>query len=270
MAFSGKSFLVHRDGRLMAIDGADIVQGDNVPVLSYTTGGSKGFVGLGGFLGAFYACGKVSEGAILFPPEALKYFEAYMRPFQPTFVKENDTIKILCSRLYYMVASIGKFPNVVLSFTPECRLQFCKAFTELRGVNEEGYMCVRCGKYMRDGISFMLMGLGVHARLSHLGYMLDTEGVAALSREAEEKPGFYLEQVVEVTAVPSSTRFVYDLTVVETKNMCTLNGIGCRDTFHFAGIGSKNVTLGIPRLREILEVSKKPKTPLTTIEMQRL
>tara|TARA_B100000963_G_C22593457_1_gene656663 strand:- start:786 stop:1847 length:1062 start_codon:yes stop_codon:yes gene_type:complete len=59
---------------------------------------------------------------------------------------------------------------------------------------------------------------------------------------------------------------VYDLTVEETKNMCALNGIGCRDTFHFAGIGSKNVTLGIPRLREILEVSKKPKTPLTTIE----
>ena len=90
--------------------------------------------------------------------------------------------------------------------------------------------------------------------------------MAALSREAKEKPGFYLEQVVEVTAVPSSTRFVYDLTVVETKNMCTLNGIGCRDTFHFAGIGSKALTLGIPRLREILEVSKKPKTPLTTIE----
>ena len=44
-----------------------------------------------------------------------------------------------------------------------------------------------------------------------------------------------------------------------------MSGVGCRDTFHFAGIGSKNVTLGIPRLREILEVSKKPKTPLTTI-----
>jgi hypothetical protein len=45
-----------------------------------------------------------------------------------------------------------------------------------------------------------------------------------------------------------------------------LNGIACRDTFHFAGIGSKNVTLGIPRLQEILGCSKHPKTPLTTVK----
>lgn len=265
-ASRAKSFLVYRAGHLRPMDGADIKCGDKMPVLAYTTGGSHGFVGIGGFLGAFYACGKISGGAILFPEHALKYFKLYMRPFQPTMVKLNDQIKILCSRLYYMVSTVGKFPNIVLSLTPECRLQFCRAFTELRGVDQHGYMCVRCGKYMRDGITFMLLGLGIKAKLSKMGYMLDTENVAALSQPVKETPGFSLEQVVSVENVESSTSYVYDLTVEETKNMCVLNGIGCRDTFHFAGIGSKNVTLGIPRLREILEVSKKPKTPLTTIE----
>ena len=150
---------------------------------------------------------------------------------------------------------------MVLSFTPECRLQFCKAYTELKGMHEDGFICVRCGQYMRDGITFMLLGLGITAKLSNLGYMLDPEAVAALSDPAKEVPGLHLERVVELHSVPSSRRYVYDLTVMETKNMCALNGIACRDTFHFAGIGSKNVTLGIPRLREILEVSKKPKTP---------
>lgn len=266
VASRAKSFLVHRGDSLMAIDGADVVLGDMVPVLAYTTGGSHGFVGIGGFLGAFYACGKAIGGAVHFPQRALKYFESYLRPFQPTIVRENDNVKILSSRLYHMVANIGKFPNLVLSSTPDCRLQFCKAFSELRGIDQEGYLCVRCAKYMRDGITFMLLGLGIHSRLSHLGFMLDIENVAALSEKVEEVPGFYLEQVVEVNSVYSSHNFVYDLTVADTKNMCALNGIGCRDTFHFAGIGSKNVTLGIPRLREILEVSKKPKTPLTTIE----
>jgi len=266
VASRAKSFLVHRHGRLMPIDGADLVLGDHMPVLAYTTGGSRGFVGLGGFLGAFYACGKVTAGAILFPHRALQYFEKYLRPFQPTIVKENDSIKILCSRLYYMVANIGKFPNVVLSFTPECRLHFCKAYTELKGVREDGFICVRCGHYMRDGITFMLLGLGIHAKLSNLGYMLDPEGVSAMSVVAKEVSGLHLEQIVELHSILSSRRYVYDLTVVETKNMCALNGIACRDTFHFAGIGSKNVTLGIPRLREILEVSKKPKTPLTTVK----
>ena len=38
------------------------------------------------------------------------------------------------------------------------------------------------------------------------------------------------------------------------------------NTFHFAGIASKNVTLGIPRLYELIHCSKNIKTPLTTIE----
>jgi hypothetical protein len=33
------------------------------------------------------------------------------------------------------------------------------------------------------------------------------------------------------------------------------------NTFHFAGVSAKNVTLGVPRLKEIINVSKNPKTP---------
>lgn len=33
------------------------------------------------------------------------------------------------------------------------------------------------------------------------------------------------------------------------------------NTFHFAGVSSKNVTLGVPRLKEILNLSRKIKTP---------
>ena len=33
------------------------------------------------------------------------------------------------------------------------------------------------------------------------------------------------------------------------------------NTFHYAGVSAKNVTLGVPRLKELINVSKKPKTP---------
>ena len=33
------------------------------------------------------------------------------------------------------------------------------------------------------------------------------------------------------------------------------------NTSHFAGVSAKNVTLGVPRLREIINVAKKIKTP---------
>jgi len=51
--------------------------------------------------------------------------------------------------------------------------------------------------------------------------------------------------------------------VGEPATQMTLN------TFHSAGIGFKNVTLGIPRLKELLDVTKNPKTPSTIIKFKK-
>lgn len=40
------------------------------------------------------------------------------------------------------------------------------------------------------------------------------------------------------------------------------------NTFHYAGVSSKNVTLGVPRLKEILNVAKNIKTPALTIHLK--
>jgi len=40
------------------------------------------------------------------------------------------------------------------------------------------------------------------------------------------------------------------------------------NTFHHAGVSAKNVTLGVPRLKEIINVSKNPKTPSLTIKLK--
>jgi DNA-directed RNA polymerase II subunit RPB1 len=37
------------------------------------------------------------------------------------------------------------------------------------------------------------------------------------------------------------------------------------NTFHFAGVSAKNVTLGVPRLTEIINLAKNIKTPSLTI-----
>lgn len=39
------------------------------------------------------------------------------------------------------------------------------------------------------------------------------------------------------------------------------------NTFHFAGVSDRNVTLGVPRLQELLDASKKMKTPSVTVYM---
>ncbi|CAH6720811.1 DNA-directed RNA polymerase II subunit RPB1 [[Candida] jaroonii] len=41
------------------------------------------------------------------------------------------------------------------------------------------------------------------------------------------------------------------------------------NTFHYAGVSSKNVTLGVPRLKEILNVAKNIKTPALTVYLDK-
>jgi len=40
------------------------------------------------------------------------------------------------------------------------------------------------------------------------------------------------------------------------------------NTFHFAGVSAKNVTLGVPRLKEIINVAKNIKTPSMKIYLE--
>ncbi|KAL0366612.1 UNVERIFIED_CONTAM: DNA-directed RNA polymerase II subunit RPB1 [Sesamum radiatum] len=40
------------------------------------------------------------------------------------------------------------------------------------------------------------------------------------------------------------------------------------NTFHYAGVSAKNVTLGVPRLREIINVAKKIKTPSLSVYLR--
>lgn len=41
------------------------------------------------------------------------------------------------------------------------------------------------------------------------------------------------------------------------------------NTFHYAGVSAKNVTLGVPRLKELINVSKNVKTPSLTVFLKR-
>ena len=41
------------------------------------------------------------------------------------------------------------------------------------------------------------------------------------------------------------------------------------NTFHYAGVSSKNVTLGVPRLKEIINVATNIKTPSLTVYLDK-
>jgi DNA-directed RNA polymerase beta' subunit len=69
------------------------------------------------------------------------------------------------------------------------------------------------------------------------------------------------DKIVSIEEVNNTTNYAYDLTVQDTKNFDIYNSLCLRDTFHAAGVGSGSlvITEGIPRLREIIHISKNLK-----------
>jgi intein/homing endonuclease len=63
------------------------------------------------------------------------------------------------------------------------------------------------------------------------------------------------DKIKSIEEVDNTTPYAYDLTIEDTRNFNTYNGLALVDTFHSAGNSSKsNVTRGVPRIEEILNL----------------
>ena len=79
------------------------------------------------------------------------------------------------------------------------------------------------------------------------------------------------DQIVSIEEVVNTTEYAYDLTVEDTRTFDCKNGVTIFDTFHLAGVASKsNVTRGVPRIEEILRLTKNPKNPSLTVFLKPL
>jgi DNA-directed RNA polymerase beta' subunit len=74
------------------------------------------------------------------------------------------------------------------------------------------------------------------------------------------------DQITQIVEIANDRPYVYDLTVEHTRNFNTYNGVCMADTFHLSGVSSASKTVrGVPRLKELLSVSKNIKTPVMKI-----
>lgn len=82
----------------------------------------------------------------------------------------------------------------------------------------------------------------------------------------ENESDVFYDEIISIEEVQPSNTYVYDFTVADTKNFALANGLQMRDSFHHAGIASMSATVqGVPRMKELLSVSKNPKTPQMVI-----
>ncbi len=74
--------------------------------------------------------------------------------------------------------------------------------------------------------------------------------------------------IEEITYNKYENKYVYDISVEGLETFTTYDGILTHNTmrtFHYAGVAELNVTLGLPRMIEIVDARKEPSTPTMTI-----
>jgi DNA-directed RNA polymerase beta' subunit len=81
------------------------------------------------------------------------------------------------------------------------------------------------------------------------------------------------DEIVEIEIyTPKQTEYVYDFTVPGNQTFMTDYAViihNTLNTFHLSGVASKsNVTRGVPRIEEILRLTKNPKNPSLTVYMK--
>jgi len=79
------------------------------------------------------------------------------------------------------------------------------------------------------------------------------------------------DEIASVEYVEPEHRNVYDFTVPDSETFATFDGLITHNTMrthHFVGVAELNVTLGLPRIIEIFDARKDPKTPSMTIYLK--
>ncbi len=80
------------------------------------------------------------------------------------------------------------------------------------------------------------------------------------------------DEIVKLEYVKPTNGYVYDFSVEDLETFTTFDGIithNTLNTFHFAGVAEMNVTLGLPRIIEILDGRKELDNPMMEIYLKK-
>jgi DNA-directed RNA polymerase beta' subunit len=125
-------------------------------------------------------------------------------------------------------------------------------------------------KYKQDNLVELLKHNYLHEIHKNATIIPNTvDGELILEERNNNYLGVIFDRIKSIEEVHNTSNYAFDLTISDTRNFDTYNGLAVRDTFHFAGVASKsNVTRGVPRIEEILSLSSEIKNPSLSIYLK--
>jgi DNA-directed RNA polymerase subunit A" len=130
-----------------------------------------------------------------------------------------------------------------------------------KNIKYSNTLSIRNGFAQKFAKSIQLTDEGKHKRLRTITLKKEYKYMCGKSQEEyPQERDVYFDKIVSIEYVEATTGLVYDFTVTKTRNFNLFNGLCQKDTFHKAGSGEKTATTGVPRVEEMLNATKDPKS----------
>ncbi len=221
------SFVIKQGDRIVPVEGKKLKIGDKIPAVRYIPLNC---------ISAIKLSGSETRLDFNFGYNLGRYFAGLTDDFSQMFTRES-------------------LPEFVFSAKPEFIEGFLQGFFEgTSGMS----------KSLADDVSLLLTRLGIFSVKKKVG---NSWYVEVLPHDFESD--IVWDEIVSIEEVEHSG-YVYDISVSGLETFATSEGLITHNTmrtFHYAGVAEINVTLGLPRLIEILDVRKNPSTPMMTIKL---
>jgi DNA-directed RNA polymerase beta' subunit len=264
IATKAKSFLKLVNGKIVGIEGKDLKVGDYLPVskkaldyvendLDYNFGYNNGIS---------YTEDKSISDQIMFSNKncILGFIDAYIDK-NADINMYNDKIEIpsnshkLLTSIQLMLKNLGVISQINCDSLNMYLLTVCNG------------QCLKLAQMLRTKPAQLLeQSFKYDYCKADLTIPNEVNGEIVMELRDGRCADLEFDKIVSIEEVSNTTEYAYDLTVEDTRNFDCMNGLCVRDTFHLSGVATKsNVTRGVPRIEEILRLTRNPDKPSATI-----
>lgn len=294
------SHLTRKNNKVVPIKGSDLKVGDKIPILMYveapcnnhtiTIGQScydatKEF---GWLFGAYLADGLIDGSFISISTNNLEYLINIIKKYfnsdvitdnENTIVFENNDVAKLCLEFGDGLYN-KKIPSLVFNTNTDFMSGVICGYYN-NSSNKSMISIESHSKELIDGISLMLSYFGIIGSFVNelsFTYQIQNECVNAfkniinnINNTNNDETNIIWDEITFIEILNDPKEYVYDFTVPGNDTFMVDNGVLVHNTlnaFHSAGIGRMSATTsGVPRIKEILGLSKKIKTPQMVITL---
>jgi DNA-directed RNA polymerase beta' subunit len=265
IATKAKSFLKLVDGKIVGIEGKDLKVGDYLPVSKKALDYAENDLdyNFGYNTGISYTEDESISDKIMFSNKncITGFIDAYIDRNADVNVS-NDKIEIpssshkLLTSIQLMMKNVGVISQINHNSLNRYILTICNG------------QCIKLAQILNQTKRFQLLEQSFKYDYCKSDLMIPNEinGEIVMELRNGRCEDLEFDKIVSIEEVSNTTEYAYDLTVEDTRNFDCMNGLCVRDTFHHSGVATKsNVTRGVPRIEEILRLTRNPDKPSATV-----